>query len=46
MPPFVKQKFVNGIKEKAFTASSPLKKVVLFDSAAQAELETITPGSN
>jgi tetratricopeptide (TPR) repeat protein len=46
MPPFVKQKFVNGIKEKAFVVSSPLKKVVIFDSSTQAEIETITSASH
>lgn len=42
MPPFVKDKFLNGIREKAFSGSSPLKSVVLFDSSSQQVLETLT----
>jgi len=42
MPPFVKDKFLGGIREKAFSGSSPLKSVILFDSASQQTLETLT----
>lgn len=42
MPPFVKQKFTGAIREKAFSPTSPLKVVILFDSATQSELERLT----
>ena len=42
MPPFVKDKFLGGIREKAFSGNSPLKSVILFDSATKQTLETLT----
>ncbi len=42
MPPFIKQKFVSAIRERAFPQGGPLSAVVLYDKTNAQELERMT----
>jgi tetratricopeptide (TPR) repeat protein len=44
MPPFVREKFLNTIKEKAFLQGSPLSEVILYDQTRALELQRLKKG--